>query len=161
MTQEKRVLVWNNDQDEYEIKPTWPHLLQELLLIAADEEQLTQGEVALTFVDDKTIRELNLQYRNLDKATDVLSFSMVELGEGELQIMYSDDVIEPIGDIVISMRHATEQAAEYGHSIERELGFLFVHGFLHLLGYDHQDEQSEKIMMAKQEYVLEKAGLSR
>jgi probable rRNA maturation factor len=161
MTKENRVLVWNNDQDEFEIKSTWTQLLKELLHIAADEERLAQGEVALTFVDDETIRELNLQYRNIDKATDVLSFSMLELGEGELPITYDEDMIEPLGDIVISVRRAAEQAAEYGHSIERELGFLFVHGFLHLLGYDHQDDEAEKIMIAKQESVLEKAGLSR
>lgn len=93
---------------------------------------------------------------------------MNESGEDELDIIYEveegealEDVPDVLGDIIISVTRAQEQAQEYGHSLERELGFLFVHGFLHLLGYDHQDEASEAEMMSKQETVLAQVGLTR
>lgn len=93
---------------------------------------------------------------------------MNESGEDELDIIYEveegealEDVPDVLGDIIISVTRAQEQALEYGHSLERELGFLFVHGFLHLLGYDHQDETSEAEMMSKQEKVLSQVGLTR
>lgn len=93
---------------------------------------------------------------------------MNESGEDELDIIYEveegealEDVPDVLGDIIISVTRAQEQAQEYGHSLERELGFLFVHGFLHLLGYDHQDEASEAEMMSKQEKVLAQVGLTR
>lgn len=173
-------LDWNNEQSAMEIGDTLVSMLEELLKIAAAEEGVEDGEVVLSFVDDETIRELNRQYRNIDKATDVLSFSMLETVSDEPSIIFGDDsleeseetaeseaedegesYIEPIGDIVISVPRAIEQAEEYGHSVERELGFLFVHGFLHLIGYDHDHEEAEREMFAKQEAVLQKAGLTR
>lgn len=187
------VLDWNNEQNALDIGDELIGKLKELLRIAAEAEGVEEGEVVLSFVDDETIRQLNLEYRNIDKATDVLSFSMLESGDGELDILYGEDdleatqdedgepetleadddeggdeadedgvsFIEPLGDIVISVPTAIAQAEEYGHSIERELGFLFVHGFLHLLGYDHEDEAAERAMFDKQEAVLQKAGLRR
>lgn len=93
---------------------------------------------------------------------------MNETSEDELEIIYGqdeneelEDVPNVLGDIIISVTRAQEQALEYGHSLERELGFLFVHGFLHLLGYDHQDAASEAEMMSKQEHVLAQVGLTR
>ena len=93
---------------------------------------------------------------------------MQEDGEGEPEIVFeveSEDEEDPfsgmLGDIIISVETAERQAEEYGHSLEREIGFLFVHGFLHLIGYDHGDEESEAVMTAKQEAVLQKAGLPR
>lgn len=155
----------------------WMDLLEKLLRIAGDKEGVPTGIVTLTLTDDEGIRELNRQYRNLDKPTDVLSFSMLE-GE-DADIKYEDEyelvegepdedadiTVDPfaemIGDIVISVPRAEAQAEEYGHSFERELGFLFVHGFLHLLGYDHDNEEQEREMFAKQEEVLKEAGLTR
>ncbi|MEF3304641.1 rRNA maturation RNase YbeY [Paenibacillus sp. GYB003] len=176
-------LEWVNEQHDMEIGEPLIAMLEKLLAIAAEAEGVENGEVALSFVDDEAIRALNRDYRNIDKATDVLSFSMVETVPGEPDIRFDDDADEegegdeadelaedgddgetfpePLGDIVISVRRAIEQASEYGHSIERELGFLFVHGFLHLIGYDHQDEEAERVMFGKQEAVLAKAGLSR
>lgn len=170
-------LEWVNEQDALEIGESLIALLDKLLKLAAEAEGIESGEVALSFVDDETIRTLNREYRNIDKATDVLSFSMLESGEGEPDIVYEeaeDDAdseagdideeetfVEPLGDIVISVQRAIEQAEEYGHSIEREIGFLFVHGFLHLIGYDHGDEEAERIMFGKQEAVLQEAGLAR
>lgn len=160
-------IVWDNEQEEYEIKDDLISLLESILQKAGEAEGIDEGEVALTFVDNKRIHELNLEYRGIDRPTDVLSFAMNESGEDELDIIYeveegaSENVPDVLGDIIISVTRAQEQALEYGHSLERELGFLFVHGFLHLLGYDHQDEASEAEMMSKQEHVLSQVGLTR
>ncbi|WP_339243179.1 rRNA maturation RNase YbeY [Paenibacillus sp. FSL F4-0243] len=161
-------IVWDNEQEEYEIMDDLIALLESILQKAGEAEGIDQGEVALTFVDNTRIHELNLEYRGIDRPTDVLSFAMNESGEDELDIIYEveegealEDVPDVLGDIIISVTRAQEQAQEYGHSLERELGFLFVHGFLHLLGYDHQDEASEAEMMSKQEKVLAQVGLTR
>ncbi|MCM3289302.1 rRNA maturation RNase YbeY [Paenibacillus sp. MER 180] len=161
-------LEWNDDQNIYPIDPSLIELLERILQEAAAMEGIQEGEVALTFVDNEQIHELNREYRGIDRPTDVLSFALNESVEEELDILYEiedeqelDEMNDLLGDIIISTERAKEQADEYGHSLEREIGFLFVHGFLHLLGYDHQDEPSEQIMMDKQEAVLEKVGLRR
>ncbi|WP_028588751.1 rRNA maturation RNase YbeY [Paenibacillus massiliensis] len=160
-------LVWNSEQDDLEITDALISTLETLLERAGEAEGVTEGEVALTFVTDEQIHELNRQYRGIDRPTDVLSFAMNEELEEEPDIIYS---LEPeaelelpdmLGDIIISVQTAKRQSEEYGHSLDRELGFLFVHGFLHLLGYDHQDEASEAEMMGKQEAVLAQVGLLR
>ncbi|MEK3788242.1 rRNA maturation RNase YbeY [Paenibacillus sp. FSL K6-1230] len=160
-------LVWNSEQDDLEITDVLISTLETLLERAGEAEGVAEGEVALTFVTDEQIHELNRQYRGIDRPTDVLSFAMNEELEEEPDIIYS---LEPeaelelpdmLGDIIISVQTAKRQSEEYGHSLDRELGFLFVHGFLHLLGYDHQDEASEAEMMGKQEAVLAQVGLLR
>lgn len=159
---------WNNEQEEYEIKDSLITLLESILQKAGEAEGIEKGEVDLTFVDNERIHELNREYRGIDRPTDVLSFAMNEAGEDEPEIIYAvdedeepQDVPNALGDIIISVTRAQEQALEYGHSLERELGFLFVHGFLHLLGYDHQDDATEAEMMSKQEHVLAQVGLTR
>lgn len=161
-------LLWNNEQEEFVISDDLISLLERILQQAGTLEGVTDGEVDLTFVDDNQIHELNKEYRGIDRPTDVLSFAMNEGTEEELQIIYELDdedelgnVPDVLGDIIISVPRAKLQSEEYGHSLERELGFLFVHGFLHLLGYDHQDEESEAVMMGKQEAVLAEVGLTR
>ncbi|GGD71390.1 rRNA maturation RNase YbeY [Paenibacillus nasutitermitis] len=161
-------LEWNNEQDKVEIPEAFLARLEELLLLAGEAEGLTEGEVTLSFVDDEEIHQLNRDYRGIDRPTDVLSFAMQEHTDEELEIIYEvEDGDNPLsvngmlGDIIISAERGKLQAQEYGHSLERELGFLFVHGFLHLIGYDHQDEASEAVMTAKQEAVLQRAGLHR
>jgi probable rRNA maturation factor len=161
-------LEWNNEQNKVEIPEAFLGRLEELLLLAGESEGLTEGEVTLSFVDDEEIHQLNRDYRGIDRPTDVLSFAMQEHTDEELDIIYDieeEDVPLPLdgmlGDIIISAERAKLQSLEYGHSLERELGFLFVHGFLHLIGYDHQDEASEAIMTKKQEDVLRQAGLHR
>ncbi|MGX7108221.1 rRNA maturation RNase YbeY [Facklamia miroungae] len=124
------------------------------------------AELDVTIVDNQTIRELNREYRHMDRATDVLSFALLE---GEEPIDWTSIVSEEdqelinlhLGDIIISIERALEQAKEYNHSLERELGFLVVHGFLHLNGYDHQTSESEREMFAIQEEVLSEYGLTR
>lgn len=179
------ILEWSNEQDEVTIPEEWIHRLRLILHKAAESEQVADGEVALTFMNDAAIHELNKQYRGIDRPTDVLSFAMLEPGEEEMEIFFdtaeSDTAAEQsdeesgepvdteqsaplanlLGDIVISASRAKEQSEKYGHSLEREIGFLFIHGFLHLIGYDHQDEESEKEMFAKQEKILHEAGLTR
>ncbi|MCA1292998.1 rRNA maturation RNase YbeY [Paenibacillus sp. alder61] len=161
-------LVWNNEQDVLEIGDELIGLLDRLLQKAGEAEGISEGEVALTFVNDEAIHELNREYRGIDRPTDVLSFAMNESLEEELDIVYEleegeelDELADVLGDIVISVERAQAQSEEYGHSLEREIGFLVVHGFLHLLGYDHQDTASEKVMMDKQEAALAQVGLVR
>lgn len=161
-------LDWNNELAESEISDSLITKLEELLQMTASMENVTEGVVSLSFVDDETIHQLNKQYRGIDRPTDVLSFAMEESNEDEMKILMDPDdqeekpVLEHLlGDVIISIPTAKEQSEEYGHSLEREIGFLFVHGFLHLLGYDHQDEASEETMFLKQEEILQKAGLIR
>ncbi|MGG4143179.1 rRNA maturation RNase YbeY [Paenibacillus algorifonticola] len=161
-------LDYSNEQDKVDIPEAWITRLEQLLGLAGEAEGLTTGEVTLTFTDNEQIHQLNRDYRNIDRPTDVLSFAMQDDGTDELDIIFeveSEDEVDPIsgmlGDIVISVEKAVEQSEEYGHSLEREIGFLFVHGFLHLIGYDHETESDEAVMTSKQEAVLSKAGLSR
>ncbi|MUT66677.1 rRNA maturation RNase YbeY [Paenibacillus sp. NEAU-GSW1] len=161
-------LDWSNEQQKMDIPEQWIGKLEELLKLAGEAEGMDSGEVTLTFTDNEGIHQLNRDYRGIDRPTDVLSFAMLDDGTDELDIIFeveSEDEADPIsgmlGDIVISVEKALEQSEEYGHSLEREIGFLFVHGFLHLIGYDHEDEAGEAEMTAKQEAVLQKAGLTR
>ncbi|USB34455.1 rRNA maturation RNase YbeY [Paenibacillus sp. YPG26] len=161
-------LAWNNEQDDFEISQELIDLLEKALDIAGEAEGIVDGEVDLTFVNNEAIHELNREYRGIDRPTDVLSFAMNESVDEEPEILYEleegqslDDIPDVLGDIIISVERAKEQSEEYGHSLEREIGFLFVHGFLHLLGYDHQDDASEAEMMSKQEAALSRVGLVR
>lgn len=117
-----------------------------------------EAEVSLMLVDDQRIHALNLEYRGVDRPTDVLSFALQEETEEEPDLEFEDDLL---GDIVISAERAREQAEEYGHSFERELVYLAVHGTLHLLGYDHEEEQDKLEMRNKEEEVMAKLGLER
>jgi len=134
--------------------------VQKILEHAAKEEGLGQSEVSVTFVTNEMIRDINREYRGKDQPTDVISFAMEELGEGETAIIGSPEP-RMLGDIIISLDRTREQAADYGHSFERELGFLAVHGFLHLLGYDHMTEEDEKKMFSRQEEILVSLGITR
>ena len=112
-------------------------------------------EVSVTFTNNEGIRELNREYRNIDRATDVLSFPQINYDEGE---DISDG--EMLGDIVISLERAREQAEEFGHSFERECAFLCAHSTLHLLGYDHEiSDEDDADMRRRQREIMEKMGL--
>ncbi|MFB9325474.1 rRNA maturation RNase YbeY [Paenibacillus aurantiacus] len=161
-------LDWSNEQEKVVLPEALVGKLEELLRLAAEAEGIEDGEVSLTFVTDEEIHSLNREYRNIDRPTDVLSFAIQEVTDEELDIVYEVESEEEevplegmLGDIIISVERAAAQAEEYGHSLERELGFLFVHGFLHLIGYDHQDDESEAVMTRKQEAVLSQVGLTR
>lgn len=118
-----------------------------------------RAEISVTFTDDERIRQLNREFRNIDRSTDVLSFPLGENGVYDVNFATGDS---ELGDIVISVPHAMAQAEEYGHSLQREIGFLTVHSMLHLLGYDHVNGiEEEKVMFAKQKEILDKLGLIR
>lgn len=122
-------------------------------------------EVDVLVTGDEGIRQINLDMRQVDAATDVLSFPEFELRPGELPGEEDADPgtgLIPLGDMVISMEHVTDQAKEYGHSNRRELGYLVVHSVLHLLGYDHLDEGPQKAWMrSREEAILAELGISR
>jgi probable rRNA maturation factor len=135
--------------------------IEKILNFAAAKLAIEDGsEVSVTFVSNERIREINREYRNKDAVTDVISFALEELGEGEVE-MVGADLPRILGDIIISISKAKEQAEEYGHSFMREFGFLAVHGFLHLLGYDHMTEEDEREMFTLQKDILDEYGLKR
>ncbi|MEH6955410.1 rRNA maturation RNase YbeY [Neobacillus drentensis] len=135
--------------------------IERVITFAARKQMVeAHSEVSITFVSNERIQEINREYRDKDKPTDVISFAMEELGEGEVELIGAD-MPRVLGDIIISIPKAIEQAEEYGHSFLRELGFLAVHGFLHLLGYDHMTEEEEKEMFTRQKEILDEYGLKR
>ncbi len=111
-------------------------------------------EVSVAFVDDLMIKDLNRTYRAIDQVTDVLSFAFDEEAEGTPETPVKGSEIHLLGEIIISLETARRQAEEYGHSFVRELAFLFLHGMLHLLGYDHQEEQDTREMRKMEEEIL-------
>lgn len=117
-----------------------------------------EAEVSLMLVDDQRIHALNLEYRGVDRPTDVLSFALQEEMEEEPESEFEDEML---GDIVISIPRARVQAEEYGHSFEREVVYLAVHGTLHLLGYDHEEEADKQEMRSKEEEVMALLKLER
>ncbi|HWI51586.1 MAG TPA: rRNA maturation RNase YbeY [Symbiobacteriaceae bacterium] len=154
--------VWiANDQEKVALTEAQESLVERVAqraLEMAARPELSESEVSVTFVDDEQIMDLNRDHRGLHKPTDVLSFSQLE-GE-ELAAMPEGEPVL-LGDIVVSLERCVEQAADYGHSFERELGFLVAHGMLHLLGYDHQTPEDEAAMMARTEEILGGLGLTR
>ncbi|MGG1677455.1 rRNA maturation RNase YbeY [Neobacillus sp. NRS-1170] len=135
--------------------------IERLINFAANKQNIeNHSEVSVTFVSNERIQEINREYRDKDAPTDVISFAMEEIGEGEVALIGAD-MPRILGDIIISVPKAREQAEEYGHDFLRELGFLAVHGFLHLLGYDHMTEEEEKEMFTLQKDILNEYGLTR
>ena len=119
--------------------------------------------ISITLTTPDKIRKLNKEYRNIDKETDVLSFPMFEKYEIDEIIAKQEKqiVAETIGDIIISIQRVEQQAEEYGHSFERELSYMLVHGFYHLMGYDHIEEKDKKIMRPKEEKILNELKILR
>ena len=171
----KQSANWKGDDHEMEVEINMqpeslalPAMAKEtvrnVLKRAAEILQLGPNvEVSVLMVDDANIRTLNRDYRQKDAVTDVLSFPMEETGEEGWEPEVVGGPEERIlGDIVISFERASAQAAEYGHTVERELAFLTVHGLLHLLGYDHEkDPAAEKSMQAEEKRILDLLGIDR
>jgi probable rRNA maturation factor len=158
----KLKIYFSNEQDKIKISFKIRHLIKKSVKEALAQEGFSYpAEVSVSFVDNEAIHKLNLEYREKDKPTDVLSFPMwekEELSDGSAL----DGHAVTLGDIIISAEKAKSQAEEYGHSLEREICFLSVHSILHLLGYDHEtSEEDEAYMKNKQEDVLIKIGLPR
>lgn len=159
-------LIIENEQDKEE----WTAELEELVASVCEralesEECNFDAQISLTLTDNEAIREINNEQRGIDRATDVLSFPMLEFDEnGDCPDAFyeTDGDFVVLGDIVISMERAREQSEEYGHSFRREIAFLTAHSMLHLLGYDHVDDPvGEKIMFEKQENILQSLGITR
>ena len=153
-------VIISNDQKEEKI-PTGTKMLIRRCCNAVLVTEKFEGsaEISVRIVDDEEIHRLNLQYRGVDKSTDVLSFP---LGIDGVYDINNDTGAQMLGDIVISMSHAKKQAEMYGHSLQREIGFLVVHSMLHLLGYDHeQGGLEQEKMFEEQEMILGELGLSR
>ncbi|MFB5662103.1 rRNA maturation RNase YbeY [Alteribacillus sp. HJP-4] len=146
-------------QDETEKLTTQQYeLIENVIRKAADMENVKgKAELSITIVSKESIRLINKDYRGKDSITDVVSFA---LNDGEDQ-HFIDGMPNLLGDIIISYPVAEEQALEYNHSLERELSFLAVHGFLHLLGYTHDTEKEEKTMFERQETILKSYGIQR
>ncbi|MEG0546967.1 MAG: rRNA maturation RNase YbeY [Oscillospiraceae bacterium] len=159
MTDKIKVII-SNEQKDIKI-PTGVRMLVRRCCNAVLIQENFQGsaEISVTFVNDEMIKALNKEHRNIDSSTDVLSFP---LGEDGVYDVNHDTNAKMLGDIVISMEHAVAQAEEYGHPLQREVGFLTVHSLLHLLGYDHENGGLEAVhMREKEEAVLTKLGLKR
>lgn len=137
-------------------------LVESILIYTAEQEEVDpNSELSVTFVSNDEIQDINREWRGKDQATDVISFAMEELGEDEIDFGLLEDEPVVLGDLIISVERCREQAAEYGNHFERELGFLAVHGFLHLLGYDHIEKADEEIMTKRQEEILHHFELFR
>ncbi len=155
-----------NEQDKIEVTAEIEDVITKVAEAVTELEECNfDSEVSVTLVDNEQIHALNREHRSIDRPTDVLSFPMLEFDENdEIEDcgFDTDGELVLLGDIVISMERAAEQAAEYGHSLVREVGFLTAHSMLHLLGYDHVDDpEGERIMREKEETVLEKLGITR
>lgn len=141
-------------------------LIEDVLNFAGSYLKLPENtEMSVTLMDNEHIHEINKKYRGVDKPTDVISFAIEEDDPDEVPIILPEDeefdIPKNIGDIMVSMDKVKEQAEYLGHSEDRELGFLVVHGFLHLNGYDHMKEEDEKEMFGLQQEILDSYGLTR
>ena len=135
----------------------WEGIVEKVLKKCFEEEGLMDSKLimTITFTTPEEIRKINKKYRKIDRATDVLSFPMFEKAELDEKIKNKDFLYEDVlGDVIISIDKVKEQAEEYGHSFERELSYMLVHGFYHLMGYDHIEEEDKKIMRPKEEKIL-------
>lgn len=134
--------------------------IKKIVVACINEEEYLEGkniEVNIECTDEGHIKEINKEYREIDKVTDVLSFPMFE--KEELEANAFDNII--LGDIIICIQRVKEQAIEYGHSFEREFMYMVVHGMFHILGYDHEIDEDKKIMREKEEKILSMFNISR
>ena len=151
-------ILFDNNTD-YEFNTEKINLFHNVVKETLKYENFTDNtEISITIVTNDEIKKINSKFRNIDRPTDVLSFPMIDFANGEIPD-FSEIII--LGDILINIDKALLQADEYGHSIERELGFLTAHSMLHLLGYDHMEAEDEKIMFKKQKEILNNVGLKR
>ena len=156
--QAKTMIYFMNVQDSFDVTYDLKMLIRRAVIASLEYEgYANDAEISLTLTDNEGIQRLNLEFRDIDKPTDVLSFPLTDYEESEFPI---DDPEGSPGDIVISLERAAEQAQEFGHSFEREVAFLTVHSMLHLLGYDHvNSEEEDAEMRRRQREILESMGL--
>ena len=154
-------IVWKDIKQNDELESIVEKVIQKCFEV--ENINPTSLYICVTLTNPKNIRELNKEYRNIDKETDVLSFPMFEREELDKLVRENETQLlqDVMGDIIISIERVEEQAKEYGHSFERELSYMVVHGFYHLMGYDHIEEKDKIIMRPKEENVLSKLGITR
>lgn len=157
MTEKKIRVIITNNQKAVKIPTGLRMLIRRCCHAVLELEKFEEpAEISVTFTDNEGIRELNKQYRGIDAPTDVLSFPMGENGEYDTNLETGAKIL---GDVVISVEKAVEQAEAYGHTLQREIGYLTAHSVLHLLGYDHVENMDKVRMREKEEYVMEALGL--
>ena len=162
----------DNRQNKIEVSDEFTKKLENIIIETLKEEEVNVScEVSLVFVDSDEIREINNENRGIDRATDVLSFPILDYPKDKVYkevykeekfdetFLDGDDLV--IGDIVLSLEKALEQSKEYNHSFEREASYLVVHSVLHLLGYDHMEEEEKKRMRGREEEILNKLNIRR
>ena len=147
--------VFDNEVENFEnnYEQDFTAIIEQALKTLGIEDDV---EVSCVLVDDERIHEINREYRNIDRSTDVISFAMEDNDQ-----FYVEGMPRTLGDIFISVDHAKKQAEEYGHSLRREMCFLFTHGILHLLGYDHMTDEQEKEMFGLQDQILGALSIER
>lgn len=145
-----KIEVFNQTEDNIDLNH-----IKKISKFTLKKEKVTNGIVNIILVDEKTIQDINKEYRNIDKVTDVISFALEDNEE------ISFEFGRLLGDIYICVPQMKRQALEYGHSEIRELSFLTVHGLLHLLGYDHMNKEDEQVMFSKQELILDEYNITR
>lgn len=156
------MIIFDNRQEKEKYDEKIENLIKKVIEGALKHEEFSMlYEISVSLVDNKEIREINNEFREIDRATDVLSFPMIEYGEKyftkDFQFEKYDitpDGEVPLGDIVLSLERAKEQSIEYNHSYEREVAFLICHSVLHLLGHDHEEEKERRIMREREENIL-------
>lgn len=162
----------DNRQINIELSKENEEILREIIdYTLKDEKVIIDYEISVIFIDNNMIKELNLEYRNIDKETDVLSFPMLEYTPKKvykdlyIDFSFTDDYFDDgkliLGDIALSLEKAEEQSKEYGHSFIREVCYLTIHSVLHLLGYDHMEEDEKLMMRNREEEILEKFNIKR
>ncbi|MBE1303948.1 rRNA maturation RNase YbeY [Clostridium botulinum] len=162
----------DNRQNKIKVNEELENKIKEIIDYALKEEKVNiDYEISVVFIDNNSIKEINKDYRNIDKATDVLSFPMLDYEEGEvfkdIYLNYEFDESDldegnlVLGDIALSLEKAEEQSKEFGHSFLRETSYLTIHSVLHLLGYDHMEEDKKVIMRQREEEILKSFNLHR
>lgn len=152
-----------NKQKNIPVNKELREIIKNIIKKAVEIEKIEYSfEVCISLVGNTGIRKLNRHYRNMDKPTDVLSFPIFEASEiKKIPAKNLGNQIIALGDVVVSLEKAEEQAEEYNHSFEREVGYLVTHGFLHLLGYDHMKKKEKEIMREKEEQIMNMMNLER
>lgn len=166
------MLYTDNRQNSIEVKDDLINIINEVCDVALKDEEVTiPYQISLLFVDNNEIREINNETRGIDKVTDVLSFPMLDYPENmvfknvyknkKFNEIYLDGEELVLGDMVLSLERAKEQSIEYNHSFEREVCYLVVHSILHLLGYDHMNDEDKAKMRTREEEILGKLNIKR
>ena len=158
---EKMLIVNLSNEQNIKISEQITSLLKAACeAVLKNEEFNDDAEINITLVSDERIRELNSAFRNIDKSTDVLSFPQYEFDE-EGDVSHITDGVLILGDVIISLEHAKAQSLEFNHSLNREVGYLTAHSMLHLLGYDHMEDDEKARMRQKEEQIMTNIKLTR